>query len=394
MNASQIIEQDNQYILGTYGRNQLALTSGQGARAKDADGKDYIDFTSGIGVNSLGFAHPAWVSAVTKQAGLLAHTSNLFYTTPAAELAQRLCEKTGLSKVFFSNSGAEANECAIKAARKYSFQKYGKGRNRIVSFVGSFHGRTMATLTATGQDRFHQYFDPFPTGFVYAKAEKEDFLQKAQRDVCAVLLETIQGEGGVVPLDPEFLQAVEAFCKENDVLLIIDEVQTGIGRTGAFFSYQALGLSPDIVTSAKGLGGGLPIGATLFAEKCVDSLGKGDHGSTYGGNPIAVAGALAVLHELTEEFLQDVSKKGEFLKEKLLSLPQVAEVSGRGLMLGVTLVGKAPQEVVVKGIAYGVLCLTAGNKLRLLPPLTITMEELAEGVDRLSKALADEGQPS
>ncbi len=388
MKASQIIKQDNAYILGTYARNPVAIVSGQGARALDADGKDYIDFTSGIGVNSLGFAHPAWVAAVSKQAAALAHISNLFYTGPAAELAQKLCEKTGLSKVFFCNSGTEANECAIKAARKYSFDKYGKGRNRIMTFYGSFHGRTLAALTATGQEKFHKYFDPFPAGFVYAKAEKEDFLQKAQKDVCAVMLETIQGEGGVVPLAPEFLQFVESYCKENDVLLILDEVQTGVGRTGALYSYQALGLSPDIVTSAKGLGGGLPIGAVLFAEKCADSLGKGDHGSTFGGNPVAAAGALAVLEQMTDEFLREVAEKGAVLREKLLSMPKVVDVSGKGLMLGVTLDGLTPAEAVAKGIENGVLCLTAGNKLRLLPPLAISMEEISEGAERLAKALA------
>jgi len=314
MNSAKIISMDRQYVTNTYARYDLAIRGGLGAVCFDFDGNKYIDFSSGIGVNSLGYSDTGWVDAVTKQLFKLQHTSNLYYTEPCAVAAKALCERTGMSKVFFANSGAEANEGAIKTARKYSRDQYGPGRHTIVTLTNSFHGRTMAALSATGQEAFHKHFDPFPEGFKHAPAnDLQGTLAELTDDVCAIMIELVQGEGGVVPLDADYVKGVYDYCAARDILYIIDEVQTGIGRTGALFAYQRYGLAPDIVTAAKGLGGGLPIGATLFGEKVKDTLGLTDHGATYGGNPIATAGALAVLDSIDGDFLANVAANGEYL---------------------------------------------------------------------------------
>ena len=389
MDAQQTKQLDDEYIAHTYARFPVELVEGKGCVAKDAGGKQYLDFTSGIGVNSLGFCDDAWAAAVALQAATLQHTSNLFYTQPAARLAEKLCQKTGMSKVFFANSGAEANEGAIKAARKYSHDKYGEGRHTIITLQNSFHGRTIATLTATGQPVFHQNFAPFLGGFTYLPAGDMDALRAAMDGtVCGVMLEAIQGEGGIIPQDPAYLKEVQALCNQQDVLLIADEIQCGAGRAGAFLAIQKYGVQPDIVTLAKGLGGGLPIGAFLLAEKCQAALGAGDHGSTFGANPVCCAGALAVMERLTDGFLAEVDKKGASLKAALLGLPRVKDVSGDGLMVGVLFEeGTTAAEVLAKARDKGLLCLTAKDRLRLLPPLTITREELDKGVAILRQVL-------
>ena len=301
---------DNDYILHTYGRSQVVLAEGEGMTARDADGKSYLDFTSGIGVNSLGYCHPAWVRAVADQAATLQHTSNLYYTAPDGKLAKKLCRRTGLDAVFFGNSGAEANEGAIKCARKYSVDTYGESRNKVITLVNSFHGRTLATLTATGQDVFHHDFGPFPGNFDYVPAGDFAALEKAaDKDTCAVMMELVQGEGGVVALDADYVARVAAFCREKDILVIVDEVQTGVGRTGKFLACEHFDLHPDIVTLAKGLGGGLPIGAVLMNKKVADHMKPGSHGSTFGGNPVCCAGALAVLDEMDDDFLANVNER-------------------------------------------------------------------------------------
>lgn len=387
MNDKQL---DRQYVENTYARQDLLLEYGQGARVWDADGKEYIDLGSGIGVNALGHADEGWLQAVTGQLKKLSHTSNLYYTAPCARLAEALCTRTGMERVFFCNSGAEANECAIKAARKYSATHYGAGRHVIVALQNSFHGRTMATLSATGQDAFHRHFDPFLEGFRYAPAnDLAGTLAALRGDVCALLFEPIQGEGGVVELDYGYLQKLAAACGEKDILLIADEVQTGIGRTGKLLCCEHSGVRPDIVTLAKGLGGGLPIGAALFGARAAGTLCPGDHGSTFGGNPAVCAGALEVLRRLDDGFLAEVEKKGGYLRGRLLAAPNVREVSGRGLMLGVALrEGISPGEVVKSAIAKGVIPLTAHDKLRLLPPLVITDEELTRASDILCDVIA------
>jgi acetylornithine/N-succinyldiaminopimelate aminotransferase len=348
-----------------------------------------LDFTSGIGVNSLGWADAEWAVAVAGQAATLQHTSNLYYTQPGADLAQALCRRTGMDKVFFANSGAEANEGAIKAARKYSHDKYGEGRHTIICLENSFHGRTMATLTATGQSGFHRNFAPFLPGFVHIPARDiRAFEQATAGGVCAVIAEPIQGEGGVLPLEYGLLQRLQALCRERDILFIADEVQTGVGRTGAFLASQKAGLRPDIVTLAKGLGGGLPIGAVLFAEGCAQTLGKGDHATTFGGNPVCCAGALVVMNRLTDEFLRQVSAKGAALRQKLEALPGVQAVTGDGLMLGIRFAPpRTALAVLEKAMQNGLLCLLAKENLRLLPPLIITEEEIDEGVAILKKVL-------
>ncbi len=382
---------DAQFIANTYARNDLALVNSKGCTAYDENGKEYLDFTSGIGVNSLGFCDANWVQAVCEQANKLQHISNLYYTQPCVQLAKTLCERTGMKKVFFANSGAEANECAVKLARKYSSEKYKEARHTIVTLKNSFHGRTIAMLKATGQDSFHKHFMPFPDGFVYADAHDfEDFLSVAQGagGVCAVMLETVQGEGGVIPLTDDYLKKVAAWCKENDALLIVDEVQTGIGRTGYTLSCEHYGIMPDIVTLAKGLGGGLPIGAALMGEKVQDVFVPGDHGSTYGANPVACAGANAVMQTITDEFLQDVRAKGRYLKEEILKLPHVKSAEGLGLMLGITLEENIQAKQVLDGcMQNGLLCLTAKTKLRLLPPLTVSKEEIDKAVYIINKVL-------
>lgn len=379
---------DNEYIIHSYGRFPVLLTKGKGATVQDDTGKTYIDFTSGIGVNALGFCDDNWVQAVSAQLQTLQHTSNLYYTEPCIQAAKLLCEKSGMKKVFFGNSGAEANEGVIKAARKYSFLKYGASRNKIIALQNSFHGRTMAALSATGQDAYHNFFIPFVDGFVFAKANDfADILSKMTDDVCAVMLETVQGEGGVVPLDKEYVQAVAKACKEKDILLIVDEVQTGMGRTGSLFSYQQFGIQPDLVSCAKGLGGGLPIGAVLFGEKTETVFVPGDHGSTFGGNPVVCAGAVHILNTMDDAFLQDVQKKGTYLKEKIEKMPHVENVAGLGMMLGIQLDVEA-KPVINALLEAGLLVLSAKTKIRLLPPLTITQEELDKGLTILEQTLA------
>ena len=391
MNSQELIQLDNDYILQTYSRFNLCLVSGSGCTAKNPEGKTFLDFTSGIGVNSLGWCDTQWSEAVAKQAATLQHTSNIYHTQPAALLAKALCKKTGMDKVFFSNSGAEANEAAIKAARKYSHGKYGSGRHTILTLENSFHGRTMATLSATGQDVFHQHFHPFVEGFGYLPVNDIRKLTSAlTKDVCAVMIEVIQGEGGINVLDKEYLEALQTLCNEKDILLIVDEVQTGIGRTGSFLACGQTSLQPDIITLAKGLGGGLPLGAALFAKSCSSVLGKGDHATTYGGNPVCCAGALVVLERLTDSFLAEVTQKGNWLKNQLQQLSGVKAVSGNGLMVGVLFNAPvtAPQ-VLQKAMDKGLLCLLAKDKLRLLPPLTITQQELEQGIAILKQTLEE-----
>ena len=389
MDFSKLQTLDNTYVAHTYGRFPVAIKQGSGAVCTDSSGKQYLDFTAGIGVNSLGFCSPQWVEAVSKQAATLNHTSNLYYTEPGIVLAQKLCEKSGMKRVFFSNSGAEANEGAIKAARKYSFDAYGEGRYEIISLHNSFHGRTITTLAATGQAVFHTKFNPFTEGFVFAEANNiESVKALVSEKTCAVMLECIQGEGGVVPLEKEFVQAVAALCREKDLLLIIDEVQTGLGRTGSFFSYQQFGVQPDIVSAAKGLGGGLPIGAVLFGEKTMDTMDAGTHGSTFGANPIVCAGANVVVDSLDDDFLSGVKEKSAFIFEKVAKFPHVQSVTGLGLMIGVSFDdGITGKQVVDKCLENGVLFLTAKTKLRMLPPLTITKDEIEQGLSVLETVL-------
>lgn len=391
MNNFDIIkERDDMSVVHSYARFQIAEEQGKNASCFDFEGKKYIDFTSGIGVNSLGFCDEGWVKAIETQLHKIQHISNLYYTLPCVETAEMLISLSGLKKVFFSNSGAESNEGAIKAARKYSFDKYGGGRNKIITLINSFHGRTITTLAATGQEVFHNYFFPFTEGFVHAKANDiEDLKSKLDGSVCAIMVELIQGEGGVLPLDKAYVDEIAKICKENDILLIADEVQTGIGRTGSFFAYQQYGVLPDIVTSAKGLAGGLPFGAVIFGEKTENVLGPGDHGTTFGGNPIAAAAAAYVLSKMTPELFEEVKKKGEYLKERLLKMPQITGVAGMGLMLGAELDGLSSTEVVKAAFKHGVMMLTAKHKLRFLPPLTITYEEIDEGLKALEATFTE-----
>ncbi len=336
MDSEKVIRRDNDYVLHTYNRNPIAIKKGCGMYAEGPEGQKYLDFTSGIGVNSLGYCDLDWAEAVSKQAHRLQHTSNLYYTAPCAKLAKRLCQRTGMEKVFFGNSGAEANEGAIKAARKYSFDHYGKDRDVIITLVNSFHGRTIATLTATGQETFHNYFGPFNDGFIYSTAgDIEGLTELVDRHTCAIMLELIQGEGGVVALDPEFVRAVRTLCDEKDLVLIVDEVQTGVGRTGTFLCCEHYSLKPDIVTLAKGLGGGLPIGVVLMTGKIAECMGPGTHGSTFGGNPVVCAGANVVLDKIDDAFLAAVNERAVQLRAGLAKLPHVKSVSGIGLMVGV-----------------------------------------------------------
>ncbi len=386
MTYQELKAAENKYVMNTYGRFPIALDHGEGATVWDVEGKKYIDLASGIGVNCMGYNNKAIIDAITNQAHKLMHVSNLFTTEPMVQVAKKLVEKTHLNgKVFFANSGAEANEGAIKLARKYSFDKYGEGRYKIVTLVNSFHGRTVTTLKATGQDRFHNYFFPFTEGFDYAVAN--DFgsvRQKADEMTCAVMMELVQGEGGVLPLDKDFVKQVEAFCREKDILLIIDEVQTGIGRTGSLFCFQQYGIRPDVVTMAKGLGGGVPIGAVLAAESCSNVLTPGTHATTFGGTPLVCAAANAVLDTVGDgQFLQQVKEKGEYLKNGILSIgsPNILGVRGMGLMLAIIVEDGKHAVFANKLIEKGVLALTAGkNAVRLLPPLTISREEMDEAL--------------
>lgn len=388
MNSNEIKALDKERIVGTYSRYDLVAGSGKGAHCVSEDGKKYIDFTAGIGVNSLGFCDDGWVEAVTAQLRKLQHVSNLFYTEPQVKVAKMLTDRTGLKKVFFGNSGAEANEAAIKTARKYGTVNKGENVNKIITLNNSFHGRTMAAITATGQENYHKFFTPFLNGFAYCDANDIRQLEElADDNTCAIMMEVIQGEGGVLNLDEAFVKAAEKICREKDILLVIDEVQTGIGRSGKLFAYEYFGIEPDIVTFAKGIGGGLPIGGAIFSEKCCDVLEPGNHGTTYGGNPVACAGAVEVLTRMDDAFLNEVEAKGEYLKKKLLEIPQVKEVSGMGLMLGAKVEGKEAGDVVKKALELGLMILTAKDKVRMLPPLTITYEELDEGLEILKKAL-------
>lgn len=382
-------EQLNASVMPTYGRFPVVIDHGEGESCADETGKTYIDFGSGIGTTSLGYCNEAWTEAVCRQVKTMQHTSNLYYTKVQADFAQRLCETTGYSKVFFCNSGAEANECAIKLARKYSFDKYGKGRHKILTLVNSFHGRTLCTLSATGQDVFHNYFFPFVEGFDYVTANDiADLKAKMDDTVCAVMLEYVQGEGGVNALKQEFVDAVFALCAEKDALVIADEVQTGVGRTGTFLAGEQFGHKADVTTLAKGIAGGLPMGACLASEKCADVLNKGAHGSTFGGNPVCCAGGLAVLQTVTAPgFLEDVQHKAALFREKLAALPGVASVSGLGLMIGIQLTDKKAIDVANAALEEGLLVLTAKDKVRLLPPLTMTDEEIEAGVAILAHVL-------
>ena len=387
MTLEQVKSQDQAYILHTYGRVDAALVKGRNARAWDVDGKEYIDFTAGIGVNALGYCDPEWSAAVAGQAGKIQHMCNYYYCPENTALAQELSQASGMAKAFFCNSGAEANECAVKIARKYGEKR---GAYRIVTLENSFHGRTLTTLAATGQEGFHREFLPLTEGFLYAQAGDLAGIQ-AQLDgsVCAVMLEMVQGEGGVIPMDEGFVQGLAQLCREKDVLLLIDEVQTGIGRTGCFFAYQGYGVQPDVVTCAKGIAGGLPMGACLVSERLGDILQPGQNGSTFGGNPIASAAARVVVRRVSEpDFLQSVLEKGAYFREKLEAMPQVEYVRGRGLMLGVKLKEKDAHDVLVQCAKAGLLILTAKELVRFLPPLTITQEDIDQGLAIFQQVLA------
>ena len=385
-------EKDLKYIMHTYGRYDVALKSGKGATAYDEDGKKYIDVSSGIGVNSLGYCEDGWAEAVSAQAKTIQHMSNYFYSEQASNLAEKLCTLTGLSKVCFGNSGAEANECAIKIARKYSFDKYGADRNEIITLKDSFHGRTVTTLSATGQDVFHNFFFPFTEGFKYVQANDIELLKSEISDkTCAVMLEVIQGEGGVNILDKTYVQSLVKLCNEKDILVIIDEVQTGIGRTGKLFAFENFEVSPDLVTVAKGLGGGLPIGLCMCNEKLKDVMTPSTHGTTFGANPVVCAGANYVLDKVADEsFLAEINKKGQYLEEKLLKLDKVKAVRRMGLMVGIELESGDAHDIAVKCVENGLLIITAKTLLRMLPPFVITYEEIDEAIEILKKTLSDD----
>ncbi len=391
MTNQDIFSKDISHVAHTYNRFPVAVQSGLGATAKDFDGKVYVDFGSGIGTNVLGFCNEGWVKAVTEQIHLVQHTSNLFYTLPDALLAERLCQITGYSKVFFGNSGAEANEGAIKLARKYGRENKGERCNQIITLYNSFHGRTITTLAATGQDSFHQHFFPFTEGFRYVPINDQNQLADAvDGSVCGIMIELIQGEGGVIAMDKEYAQYIENLCKENNILLIVDEVQTGIGRTGTFLCCEQYQIHPNIITLAKGLGAGLPIGAILMDDVTKDIFQPGQHGSTFGGNPVVCAGGIEVLNQVCNEaFLSSVTTKAEYLKERLLSMPGVTGVSGLGLMIGVTVVeGLDAREAANRCAENGLMILTAKTKLRIMPPLNITMNEIDRGLDILRCCLS------
>lgn len=386
-----ITETDKKYVAGTYARFPVELVSGKGAILKDSSGKEYIDLGSGIAVNSFGVADDEWQKAVTAQLSVLPHTSNLYFTEPCSELAELLCERTGMKKVFFSNSGAEANECAIKTARKFAFDKYGdESHSTIITLKNSFHGRTITTLKATGQDVFHTNFGPFPDGFVYAEANNLDDIKKyASGGNCiAVMMELVQGEGGVCKLDGDYVKAVAEYVREKDMLLIIDEVQTGNGRTGELYAYMHYGIEPDIVSTAKGLGGGLPIGATMLGDRVENVLSSGSHGSTFGGNPVCCAGACNIIKRIDDKLLSEVKEKSAYIISELEGAKGVKSVSGLGLMLGVE-TEKPAKEIVNTCIEKGVLVLTAKTKVRLLPSLNIDWDDLKKGIQILKEVIAE-----
>ena len=380
---------DQAYVAGTYKRFPVEIVAGKGSIVKDAQGKEYIDLGSGIGVTAFGIADDAWQQAIIDQIGKVQHMSNLYYTEPCAKLAQMLCARTGMQKVFFSNSGAEANECAIKAARKYAAAKHGADCFTIATLQNSFHGRTLTTLAATGQDHYHELFQPLTPGFLHVPANDLDALKAAAAEtkLAALMIECVQGEGGVLPLDPAYVQAAAAFCKENGILLIADEVQVGNGRSGALYAYMRYGIEPDLVSTAKGLAGGLPLGATLFAESTAQVFGFGDHGSTFGGNPVCCAAAISILSRIDDALLADVQRKGALIRAALEGAPGVKGVSGLGLMLGIQ-TEKPAAEVVAACMERGVLCLTAKDKVRLLPALNIPDAVLLRALDVLKAACA------
>ena len=380
-------QQDKTYIAPTYGRADVTFTRGKGSLLWDDKGNEYIDFCTGIAVNGLGIAEDSWLAAVTAQLNTLPHASNLYHTAPQAELAELLVTKTGMKNVFFANSGAEANECAIKCARKYSYDKYGKGRHKIVTLVNSFHGRTLATITATGQDVFHKFFDPFVDGFTYVPAGDFDAFVKESENAAAVMFELVQGEGGVMALDPDYVKKVVDYCRQKDILVVCDEVQTGNGRTGALYAFQRYGFTPDIFTTAKGLGNGLPIGACVMGEKTAGTLVAGTHGSTFGGNPVCAAGAVAVLNQIDQELLDGVLQREKIIRDALANCKKVKSVSGLGLMLGVEVDGEA-KDVVAACRNRGLIVLTAKTKVRLLPALNIPLDLLNKGLNILTEVLS------
>ena len=390
-NNEKTIQKFNDHVVQSYGRYPLAMKKGQGRRCVDEDGKEYIDLGSGIGTNSLGYCDEKWADAVCAQVRTLQHNSNYYYTEVQAEFAEKLCETAGYKSVFFGNSGAEANECAIKTARKYSFDKYGKGRHNIITLVNSFHGRTIATLSATGQDVFHNYFFPFLEGFINVKANDiSDLKEKLDDTVCAVIIEYVQGEGGVNVLQQDFVDAIYELCAQKDVLVIADEIQTGVGRTGKFLAGDHFGRKADITTLAKGIAGGIPMGACLMNEKCSGVLTAGTHGSTFGGNPIACAGGLAVLDRINSDgFLDKVTEKAGYIKKELEKCSEVASVTGLGLMVGISLKTKKAGDVAKEALNRGLLVLTAKEKVRLLPPLTISDDELRDGLKILMEILEE-----
>lgn len=382
---------DKHYIMNTYGRYDVALKSGKGCVAFDEDNKRYLDVSSGIGVNCLGYCDNGWVKAVTAQLNTIQHMSNYFYCEQSAKLAGKLCDKTHFTKACFGNSGAEANECAIKIARKYSFDKYGEGRNEIITLKDSFHGRTVTTLSATGQDNFHTYFFPFTEGFKYSEANIDSVKSLVSEKTCAVLMECVQGEGGVNIMDKDFVQALRKLCDEKDLVLIVDEVQTGIGRTGKLFCYENFEIEPDLITCAKGLGGGLPIGLCLCNKKLEDVMQPSTHGSTFGANPVVCAGANYVIDTIANDsFLEEVTKKGEYLRNKLEKLDGVKSVRGLGLMTGIELVKDNAHDIAVKCVENGLLIITAKNLLRMLPPLNISYDEIDEAVEILNKTITED----
>ena len=383
-------QQDKEYIARTYARFPLTIEGGKGSVVWDDAGKIYTDLSSGIAVNTFGIADDEWIKAITEQAGKIQHMSNLYYTEPCVKLAQMLCDRTGMKKVFFSNSGTEANECAIKAARKYAAEKHGADCHNIVTLKNSFHGRTITTLAATGQDVFHKDFLPLTEGFIYVEPNDIEKIEKVlfENRCAAVMLEVVQGEGGVMPLDKDYLQSLERICRERDILLICDEVQTGNGRSGKLYSYMNYGIFPDIVSTAKGLAGGLPLGATLFSEKTKDVLTPGSHGSTFGGNPICCAGAINILSRLDEKTLAGVRKRSEYIFSELSGAPGIKEVSGLGLMIGIKTERDA-SEVINACIKKGVLVIKAKDKVRLLPALNIPMELLEQAVGVIKEVCAD-----
>lgn len=374
-------ELDKTYVAGTYKRFPIEIVSGKGSVVKDPSGKEYIDMGSGIGVTSFGIADETWQKAIIDQISKVQHMSNLYYTQPCVKLAKLLCEKTGMSKVFFSNSGAEANECAIKVARKYSSDKYGAGRHTIITLENSFHGRTLTTLAATGQDHYHELFTPLTPGFVSVPANDVAALEKAiaETNPAGVMIECVQGEGGVLPLDASYIKAVRELTQKNDIIMVVDEVQTGNGRSGQLYSYMNFGIKPDVVSTAKGLAGGLPLGATLISEKCQNVLGFGDHGSTFGGNPVSCAAAVSILSRIDDKLLEEVRKKSAFVFDAFKNAPGVQSISGLGLMIGIK-TEKPASEVVAKCMENGVLCLTAKDKVRLLPALNIPMDVLEKAI--------------